>query len=126
MRQTGTSQAKRILWVQTIFSLTIMLFALPFGGWVMLSVLAGAGASLLANTLLAMLVFRDYRAQETSRLVMRFYGGEAARIALTLGLFAAALAAFDELNVPVMLGAYFVAQVIPTLIAAQFGSRNTK
>nr|WP_295401943.1 ATP synthase subunit I [uncultured Thiocystis sp.] len=124
MQQPGAFQAKRILKIQFAFGLAMTILALPFGNSVAISVLVGSGTCLLANSLLAVWVFREYRAAETARLAMRFYRGEAAKIALILGLFATAFAVIDNLNLPVMLGAYVAVQVIPTLIAAQFGSRN--
>jgi ATP synthase protein I len=124
MQQPDALQARRILKVQIILGLVLAIFALPFGNPVAISVLVGAGTCLLANALLAAWVFRGYRAQEPARLVLRFYGGEAAKIALILGLFGVAFATYDGLNIPALLGAYFLVQVIPTLIAAQMGSRT--
>lgn len=126
MQQPGAFQAKKILKTQVFFGLSMVVLALPFGGSVAISAIVGAVTCLLANALLAGWVFRDYRASEPARLVKRFYRGEAAKIALILGLFAVSFAAINDLNLPVMLGAYFAVQVMPTLIAAQFGSRNTK
>lgn len=79
----------------------------------------------MANAVLAAWIFRSYRAQELSQLAARFYWGEATKIAVILSLFALALTLLNNLNLPVMLGAYFTTQVIPTVIAAQFGSRNS-
>jgi ATP synthase protein I len=126
MQQPDAFQAKTVLTIQLAFCPILIAFALPFGSSVALSVLVGAGTCLLANALLAAWVFGDYRAQNPERLVMRFYGAEVAKIALILGLFGAAFAALDGLNVPALLGAYFVNQVIPTLIAAQIGNRTKK
>ena len=125
MQQPDALQARRILVIQFILGLVSAIFALPFGGPVAISVLIGAGTCLLANILLAAWVFRGYRAQEPTRLVLRFYSGEVAKIALILGLFSVAFATYDGLNIPALLGAYFLVQVIPTLIAAQLGSRTT-
>ncbi len=122
MQPPDAPQAKRILKFQVIFGFGALVMASPFGVSVALSVLVGAGTCLLANALLAAWVFRDYRAQEPARLVLRFYGAETAKIALVLGLFAVAYATLDDIEIPVLLGAYFLVQVVPTLIAAQFGN----
>ncbi|TCT19127.1 ATP synthase protein I [Thiobaca trueperi] len=126
MQQPDTLQARKILKIQAILGLVSVACALPFGDSVALSVLIGAGVCLLANALLAVWVFRDYRAQALERLVLRFYGAETAKIVLILVLFAVAFATLDNLNIPALLGAYFVIQVAPTLIAAQSGNRTTK
>lgn len=103
-----------------------VVFALPFGVSVAVSVLIGAGSCLAANALFAALVFRGYRAPEPARLVMRIYGAEILKIVLILGLFTIAFVTLDDLNLPVLLGAYLAVQVIPTLIAAQTPERTTK
>jgi ATP synthase protein I len=124
MQQPNALQAKQILKIQSIFGLILTIIALPFGSPVAISVLIGAGTCWLANALLVVWVFRAYSAQAPERLVLRFYSAEVAKIALILGLFGVAFAIYDELNIPALLGAYFLVQVIPTLIAAQTGSRT--
>ena len=124
MQQPNALQARQILKVQSIFGLILTIITLPFGSPVAISVLIGAGTCWLANALLVAWVFRAYRAQALERLVLRFYSAEVAKIALILVLFGVAFAIYDELNIPALLGAYFLVQVIPTLIAARTGSRT--
>jgi len=124
MQQPNALQARQILKIQSIFGLILTIIALPFGSPVAISVLIGAGTCWLANALLVVWVFRAYRAQAPERVVLRFYSAEVAKIALILALFGVAFAIYDELNIPALLGAYFLVQVIPTLIAAQTGSRT--
>lgn len=124
MQQPNALQARQILRIQSIFGLILTIIALPFGSPVAISVLIGAGTCWLANALLVVWVFRAYRAQAPERLVLRFYSAEVAKIALILVLFGVAFAIYDELNIPALLGAYFLVQVIPTLIAARTGSRT--
>lgn len=124
MQQPNALQARQILKIQSIFGLILTIIALPFGSPVAISVLIGAGTCWLANALLVVWVFRAYRAQAPARLVLRFYSAEVAKIALILALFGVAFAIYDELNIPALLGTYFLVQVIPTLIAAQTGSRT--
>lgn len=81
---------------------------------------------MLANAMLAGWVFREYRAQRPERLVARFYGAEIAKIVLIVGVFAVAFATLDELRIAALLAAYFVVQVIPTVLAAQLDSRTKK
>lgn len=122
MQQPGVFQAKLLLQSQIVFGFVVSVIAL-FSSHA-LAIAVGSGICFIANALLAVLVFRDYRAQEIPRLMRRFYQGEIVKIAVILSLFALAQLTFDNLNIPVMLGAYFATQIIPTLIAAQFGSRN--
>ncbi len=124
MQQPGAIQAKKIIQAQIVFGLLIIIVAFLLRSDLALSIGTGAGICIIANALLAAWMFRDYRAQKISHLAARFYWGEAIKIAVILGLFALAVAVFTNLNLPVMLGAYFATQVIPTVIAAQFGSQN--
>ncbi|MGQ9658852.1 MAG: ATP synthase subunit I [Thermochromatium sp.] len=123
MPQPNAPQARQILKIQSIFGVILTIIALPFGSPVAISVLIGAGTGGLANALSAVWVFRSYRAQMPERLVLRFYGAEVAKIALILVLFGVAFAIYDELNMPSVLGAYLLVQVIPTLVATRIGSR---
>ena len=111
-------QAKRVLSIQGGMTLAISAVALFFGGITAASVLIGAGVCTLANGVFAFLIFRRYRAQEPGMLVMRFYGAEIGKIAIVLFLFAAAFALIDGLNLPALLGAYFVVQVFAALLAS--------
>jgi len=124
MQQPNALQARRVLKTQSIFGLILTIVALPFGSPVAISVLIGAGTCWLANALLVVWVFRPYRAQTPGRLVLRFYSAEVVKITLILVLLGTAFAIYDELNMPALLGAYLLVQVIPTLIAAQMGSRT--
>lgn len=117
-------QAKRVLWMQLITTLAGSAAALFFGSAAALSVLIGGSVCTLANALFALLVFRRYRAQEPGMLVMRFYGAEIGKIALVLALFAAAFVLISGLNLPALLGAYFVVQVFPAMLASSWMSAD--
>jgi ATP synthase protein I len=93
---------------------------------VALSALIGGGVCLAANAFVAFWVFRRYRAQDPGLLVMRFYGAEVAKIALILGLFAVAFVTIESLNVPALLSAYLVVQVLPAFFASVGGARSDR
>jgi ATP synthase protein I len=124
MQQADVAQAKRYLKVQAILGTASVAAALPFGGPVALSALIGAGACLIANALFAASVFRGYRAQEPERLLLRIYGAEVTKVALILGIFALSFASIDGLNLPVLLGAYLVTQLVSPIAAAQSEDRR--
>ncbi|AGA89964.1 F0F1-type ATP synthase, subunit I [Thioflavicoccus mobilis 8321] len=126
MRQPDALQAKRVLKFQSLTALVIVLVGLIFGPSVALSVLIGAGVCLLANAVFVFWVFRGYRAQEPGGLLMRFYGAEIAKIALILALFTLAFVTVAGLSLPALLGAYFVVQVLPTVLATQLDARAIK
>lgn len=124
MQQADARLVRRLLKVQAIVGLLTVALALPFGGPVVLSALIGAGTCLLANALFAASVFRGYRAQEPERLLLRIYGVEVAKVAVILGVFTTAFATIEGLNLPVLLGAYLVTQMVAPIVAVQLGARR--
>ncbi len=118
MQQPDAAQVKRVLAAQIVLTLVLTALAAAFGAVHALSVMIGAGVCTMANALLAFWVFKPYRAQEAGVLVMRFYAAEIIKIVFILVMFGIAIALIDGLNFPALLGAYFVAQVIPVLIAS--------
>jgi ATP synthase protein I len=120
MQQPDVLQAKRVLIVQLALTLILAVAALPLGISVALSVLIGAAVCLLANTIFAFWVFRQYRAQDPRSLAMRFYGAEAIKLSLVLGLFVVAFTTSDSLNIPALLVAYFAVQVLPAVFASRW------
>lgn len=116
---TEAPLARRILVFQAILALATTLAVLPFGFLLALSVAIGGGACLVANAAVVLWVFRDYRAQAPAELVGRFYSAEVIKIALLLGLFGAAFAGIEGINLPSVLGGYFIVQVLPPIFAAQ-------
>jgi len=122
MHQPDELQAKRILIAQFVLTLFLSAAAVPFGVSVALSVLIGAVVCLLASAVFAFWVFRRYSAQRPDMLVMRFYGAEIAKLTLVLGLFALAFATVDRINLPALLAAYFVVQILPTVFAPRWGA----
>lgn len=97
--------------------------ALPFGSTVVVSVLIGSVTCLIANSMLAFLIFKQYSAQRPERMLLRMYGAEVAKLVLIGGIMVAAFTTIDRLNVLALLAAYFVTQVASSVIAAQIKSR---
>jgi ATP synthase protein I len=116
---TEAPLARRVLVFQAILTLVATLVVMPFGFSPALSVFLGGGVCLVANAAVVLWVFRDYRAQDPAALVGRFYSAEILKFALVLGFFAAAFLGIEGLNVPSMIGSYFLVQVLPPIFAAQ-------
>ncbi len=106
--------------------MTLVLPALTivFDSMVALSVFIGAAICTLANGVLAFGMFGRYRAAEPGMLVMRFYTAEVLKIVVILALFGAAFALVDGLNLPALLGAYFLVQVLPVLMASRWDAAD--
>jgi ATP synthase protein I len=122
MDQPDALQAKRVLIAQLALTLILTAVAVPFGSSAALSVLIGSAACLLATAIFAAWVFRRYRAQRPDELLLRFYGAEVLKLAVVIGLFAVAFATVENLNLPALLGAYFVVQVVSAVFAPRWGA----
>ncbi len=122
MQQSEALQAKRILIGQLALVLVSTAAAAPFGRSIALSVLIGAGTCFLASVVFALWVFRHYRAQRPDALVMRFYGAEAIKLTVVLGLLTLAFATVRDLNLPALLAAYLAVQVLPFVVAPNWGA----
>ena len=79
--------------------------------------LIGGAAAVTGSALFALWVFGRYNAAEPGQIVARFYGGELIKIAAIVIVFAAAMKGLDDLNPVALFGAFFVVQVLPTLLA---------
>jgi len=124
MQQPDVLRPERVLAVQLALTLILVAAALPLGISITLSVLFGAAVCLLASSIFAFWVFRQYRAQDPGSLVMRFYGAEIIKLFLVFGLFVIAFTTSDRLNLPALLVAYFAVQVLPAVIASGWDVRR--
>jgi len=118
MQQPDVLQVRGILLGQLALTLVLVTAALPFGVSVTLSVLVGGGVCLLASSVFAFWVFRQYRAQDPGALVMRFYGAEVIKLFLVLGLLTAAFTTSKGLSLPAVLVGYFAVQTLPAIFAS--------
>jgi ATP synthase protein I len=119
------AQLRRLLLLQLVFTVLAGFAALPFGSLTLVSVMIGAGVCLLANLIFALWAFRSYRAARPDALLLRLYGAEIFKVVLILSLFSAAFVTIDHLNLPALLGGYFVVQVMPALFASRPDARST-
>jgi len=119
MQKLDRFQAKRILVYQLLVTLLLSATGLLFETAVALSILVGAGTGTLGNALLALGIFGSYRVQDAKSLMLRFYAAEMLKIVVIVGAFASAFVLMEEVNPAALLGAYFVAQVFPTVLVSQ-------
>jgi ATP synthase protein I len=125
MLQPDARQAKRVLWIQIAMTLALTGLAFVFSAMTALSVFIGAATCTLANALLALGMFGRYRAAEAGLLVMRFYAAEILKIVVILAVFGTSFVLIEGLNPPALLGAYFLVQVLPALMASQWAAADT-
>ena len=120
MQQTqdlDARRAKRILVAQIIATLAVTLLALLFGWQAGLFAFIGGATATTANALFAYWVFGRYRADQPGRLLGQFYGGELLKLAFIVAVFVAVLIWLKPVSPLAMLGAFFVVQVFPPLLA---------
>ncbi len=116
------NRAAGLLVWQVVVTLGIAALGLAFGAAVALSALLGGGISALTSAAFAYWVFRDYRAQAPAVMVVRIYGAEGIKVALSLLLFVLVFLYVASLSLPALFGAYLVVQVLPTLLAPATGA----
>ncbi len=125
MKPLGSRQIQvplRILALQAVLTLILALSGLALSRETALSILIGGGACILATALFAATVFGPYQAGRPGALLGRIVGAEIGKLILLVGIFVFAIAKVKGLVVPAMLGAYFVAQVLPAMIAPYWGA----
>lgn len=110
--------ARRVLGAQLLTALGLAVAAMPLGVPVARSVLLGSGICLAATAVFALVLFGPYRASRLGRLAGRCYVAEVAKLGVALGLFALVFAVLEGVNVPALLAAYLVVQILPTVFAS--------
>jgi len=118
MQQPDARQAKRVLVAQLTLIPLVTVVGLAFGSSVAVSALIGGSICLLANWVFAVLVFRQYKAQEPGMLLLRFYGAEVLKLTLVLALLATAFLSVEGLHLPALLIAYLTVQVLPAVLVS--------
>jgi ATP synthase protein I len=98
----------RLVLMQLGLSLLLAMVMLLPGRIYAISTLAGGVAATAANGAAALLVFRRYKASETSALMGRFYIAELARLVLTTVFFLVMILWLKPLSIVAMLGAYLL------------------
>lgn len=112
----------RMLVLQVVLTLILAVSGLALSQDAALSILIGGGACILATALFAATVFGPCRAGRPEALLGKIVGAEIGKLLLVVGIFVYAFAKVKGLVVPAMLGAYFVAQVLPAMIAPYWGA----
>jgi ATP synthase protein I len=82
--------ALRVVLRQGIAALAVTCAVLPAGRDAALSALAGAAAGVVATGAFALALFRHAEGASPTRVVWRFYLGQALKVGLTIGLLAIA------------------------------------
>lgn len=118
MHNLDARRAKRLIAAQIatgvlVAALSWVLFDPPAAR----DALIGGAAASVGSLLFALWVFGRYKAAEPGQIVARFYGGELIKIFAIVAVFAAAMKGLDDLNPVALLGAFFVVQVLPPLLA---------
>ena len=106
--------------IQLLLALLITAGVFAFKPAAALSALLGGATVVVANAFFAFWIFGRYRAQDPSRLVMRFYGGELLKLVLIALMFGAAFLWVKPLNPVALFVAFFVVQVFAPLLAHRF------
>jgi ATP synthase protein I len=117
---TDRGRVKRLVIAQGYTSLMIAVCSLPFGLSFARDALFGGMTAVLGSAVLAYWVLSCYRAAELGALVKKFYIGELARLIVIVAAFFVAIQYIEDLNPATLLVAFFIVQVIPTVLINKF------
>ncbi len=113
MLKTSTKQAKSILLLQFLTTVSIAAVALVFDWIYVWSSLAGGMIATLANGYFAWKVFAKQQETKPEQILTTYYGAEVGKVILTVMLFAAAIVLIKPLSISIFMGAYLINTMIP-------------
>lgn len=101
----------RIIWIQLVVALTVAGVASTFGAPVMWSALAGGLNSLIPNAYFARKVLGPPVDAPPGIMLSKWFRAEVAKVAMIAGLFVAAFALIENLNVVALFAAFVCVHV---------------
>lgn len=114
--------AYRILVTQVIISAVVAMVFLLFGTMAAASSVIGGLVAVIPNGVFVLITHRHGGAQSAKKIINTFYIGEALKMLLTAGMFAAAFIFFPVEILPLMLT--FILCMLAYFIAGLSASRN--
>lgn len=113
MLKTSTKQAKNILLLQFLATVSLAAVALVFDWIYVWSSLAGGMIATLANGYFAWKVFAKQQETKPEQILATYYGAEVGKVILTVMLFAAAIVLIKPLSISTFMVAYLINTMIP-------------
>ncbi|RDH82719.1 MAG: hypothetical protein DIZ80_10595 [endosymbiont of Galathealinum brachiosum] len=120
MLKTGTTQIKKIVFIQFAASLMAGFVTWLIYPSLAISVLTGSLIASLTNVYFAWKVFSRQKEAKSSEILVTYYGAEVGKIILTVMLFVTAFSVIKPLNVVAMMGAYLIITLIPVIASFVF------
>ena len=117
---TDQARMKRLVVVQVYTLLIISICSMPLGLSFVRDIVLGGATAMLGSVVLACWVFGRYRAARLGALIKQFYIGELVRLIVIMVAFFAAIRGFEDLNPAALFVAFFIVQVIPTVLANKY------
>lgn len=124
MRTRDTQYLVRLIKSQLLVLVVVTALLLPFGLMAAASGLAGGLISVGSSSVMWLLAFRKYTAQQPDKILAHFYAAEIAKLTFTIVGLGLIIALFETVNIVVLVVVYFVTQVIPAIIQGIAGSRG--
>ena len=120
MLKTGTTQIKKIVFIQFTASLMASLLIWLIDAALVISVITGAMIASLTNAYFAWKVFSKQKEAKSNEILITYYGAEVGKIILTVMLFVAAFNVIKPLNIVALMCAYLFITLIPVLASFFF------
>ena len=112
------TNVNRILWYQVLTALVLTVVGLWFEFLIGMSLLLGVTISTVGTGILALGVFGKNHSQAPEFMLKRFYIAEIFKIITVVTAFTIIFLLSEKIIPLAMLGAYFIAQSIPTALAS--------
>ena len=120
MLKTGTTQIKKIVFIQFTASLMASLLIWLIDAALVISVITGAMIASLTNAYFAWKVFSKQKEAKSNEILITYYGAEVGKIILTVMLFVAAFNVIKPLNIAALMCAYLFITLIPVFASFFF------
>ena len=120
MLKTGTTQIKKIVFIQFTAILMASLLIWLIDAALVISVITGAMIASLTNAYFAWKVFSKQKEAKSNEILITYYGAEVGKIILTVMLFVAAFNVIKPLNIVALMCAYLFITLIPVFASFFF------
>jgi ATP synthase protein I len=111
-------EAKKLLLNQFVLTVLLSLALIPFGTDLALSALLGGGIVVFAGLIMAILIFKKYRAQQPEKIIAGFYGAQIAKLVFITAAFVLIILNVPFLNFLTLITVFFIIQVVPAMFLA--------
>jgi len=110
------NEARSLLKWQLIFLFLLPIVLLVFDKTIAYSGFLGGLLAVVASSVMSLMVFRQYRAQEPEKVLAKFYSAEIVKIMITVTGFMLIIVLVNPLSFVTLIIVYFIIQILPAVL----------